>query len=188
MHPPSSVLFHHEIKLLICRALWELKKQEERETLFRDTEELRELRRQKMFGRYINSSKCVYLKLDKIPLFIFMICRPGHGAPTGDIRKKKFTEHQLGRALKRSQSVFSLDEKTKGYVRREYIDDMKLDSKVIIIYKLLLLYWISSTSYVSPNSVCLLSSSVFSVCFSIQRGDIGQTSYHTFIHRHIKDM
>merc|ERR1719322_1509528 len=68
------------------RALWELKKQEERETLFRDTEELRELRRQKMFGR------------------------PGHGAPTGDIRKKKFTEHQLGRALKRSQSVFSLDE------------------------------------------------------------------------------
>ena len=65
-----------------------------------------------------------------------MLCRPGHGAPTGDIRKKKFTEHQLGRALKRSQSVFSLDEKTKGYVRREYIDDMKLDSKVIIIYRL----------------------------------------------------
>ena len=105
--------------------MWELKKQEERETLFRDTEELRELRRQKMFGRYINSSKCVYLKRDKIHPFILMLCRPGHGAPTGDIRKKKFTEHQLGRALKRSQSVFSLDEKTKGYVRRGYIDDMK---------------------------------------------------------------
>ena len=36
---------------VILRALWELKKQEERDTLFRDTEELKELRRQKMFGR-----------------------------------------------------------------------------------------------------------------------------------------
>ena len=165
----TNIYVQQEIKLLICRALWELKKQEERETLFRDTEELRELRRQKMFGRYINSSKCVYLKRDKIPLFIFMLCRPGHGAPTGDIRKKKFTEHQLGRALKRSQSVFSLDEKTKGYARRGYIDDMKLDSKVINIYRLefganiLLLYWISSISNVSPNSVYLLPYSVFGV-------------------------
>ena len=98
-----------------------------------------------------------------------MLCRPGHGAPTGDIRKKKFTEHQLGRALKRSQSVFSLDEKTKGYARRGYIDDMKLDSKVKNIYRpefganILLLYWISSISNVSPNSVYLLPYSVFGV-------------------------
>ena len=98
-----------------------------------------------------------------------MLCRPGHGAPTGDIRKKKFTEHQLGRALKRSQSVFSLDEKTKGYVRRGYIDDMNLDPKVKNIYRpefganILLLYWISSISNVSPNSVYLLPYSVFGV-------------------------
>ena len=28
-----------------------------------------------------------------------MLARPGHGAPTGDIRKKKFTEYQLDRSL-----------------------------------------------------------------------------------------
>ena len=28
--------------------------------------------------------------------------RPGHGAPTGDIRKKKFTEYQLDRSLSSS--------------------------------------------------------------------------------------
>ena len=32
--------------------------------------------------------------------------RPGHGAPTGDIRKKKFTEYQLDR----SQSSYNLDQ------------------------------------------------------------------------------
>ena len=26
-------------------------------------------------------------------------CRPGHGAPTQDIRKKKFTEHQMDQVL-----------------------------------------------------------------------------------------
>lgn len=67
--------------------LWEQKKQEERDFLFRDVEELKELSRQKMFGR------------------------PGHGAPTEDIRKKKFTEHQL----RRSQSVLSLDDALDGY-------------------------------------------------------------------------
>ena len=35
--------------------------------------------------------------------------RPGHGAPTQDIRKKKFTEHQLDRSMRRSQSLFDLD-------------------------------------------------------------------------------
>ena len=52
--------------------------------MFRDLEELKELSRAKMFGR------------------------PGHGAPTKDIRKKKFTEHQMN-CLTRSQSLFGLD-------------------------------------------------------------------------------
>ena len=30
---------------------------------------------------------------------MFCVARPGHGAPTGDIRKKKFTEYQLDRSL-----------------------------------------------------------------------------------------
>ena len=65
------------------RALWEKKKKEEETLLFRDLEELKELSRAKMFGR------------------------PGHGAPTQDIRKKKFTEHQMNN-LTRSQSLFGL--------------------------------------------------------------------------------
>ena len=50
--------------------------------------------------------------------------RPGHGAPTGDIRKKKFTEHQL----RRSQSMLSLDHRTPP--ARTYQDDMALDPRV----------------------------------------------------------
>ena len=38
------------------------------------------------------------------------ISRPGHGAPTQDIRKKKFTEHQINKGIARSQSTFSLDD------------------------------------------------------------------------------
>ena len=68
----------------MSRELWHKKKQEEEELLFRDLEELKELSRAKMFGR------------------------PGHGAPTRDIRKKKFTEHQMN-SLTRSQSLFGLD-------------------------------------------------------------------------------
>jgi len=69
------------------RALWERKKQEEQDLLFRDVEEIKELARAKMFGK------------------------PGHGAPTGDIRKKKFTEHQINkeRGIQKSHSTFSLD-------------------------------------------------------------------------------
>ena len=57
--------------------------------------------------------------------------RPGHGAPTGDVRKKKFTEHQL----RRSQSMLSLeDETSRTYHRtppaRNYQDDMALDPRV----------------------------------------------------------
>ena len=54
--------------------------------------------------------------------------RPGHGAPTGDIRKKKFTEHQL----RRSQSVLSLGDTAGELVqlRTSYRDDMVLDPKV----------------------------------------------------------
>jgi len=68
------------------KALWNIKKQEEDDILSRDVEEIKEIAKQKMFGR------------------------PGHGAPTQDIRKKKFTEHQLDRTINRSQSMFSLDE------------------------------------------------------------------------------
>jgi len=53
------------------RVLWEHKKREEEEMAMKDLHEIRELSKNKIFGR------------------------PGHGAPTYDIRKKKFTEHQL---------------------------------------------------------------------------------------------
>ena len=42
------------------------------------------------------------------PLF-----RPGHGAPTGDIRKKKFTEYQLDRSMS-SSNLDQLDQYVKG--------------------------------------------------------------------------
>ena len=58
--------------------------------------------------------------------------RPGHGAPTEDIRKKKFTEHQL----RRSQSVLSLGDAAADLVqfRTSYRDDMVLDPKVDTTY------------------------------------------------------
>ena len=34
----------------------------------------------------------------------FLTCRPGHGAPTTDIRKKKFTEHQLDNQLHQARN------------------------------------------------------------------------------------
>jgi len=71
------------------KALWEKKKKEEEDLLFRDLEELKGLQKSKMFGR------------------------PGHGAPTQDIRKKKFTEHQMNN-LTRSQSLFGLDSEVPG--------------------------------------------------------------------------
>ena len=85
--------------------LWERKKQEERDYLFRDVEELKQLNRQKMFGR------------------------PGHGAPTQDIRKKKFTEHQL----KRSQSMHSLgvtDDEWRPEKRRHDVFTENMDPQV----------------------------------------------------------
>ena len=45
---------------------------------------------------------------------IRMFGRPGNGAPTGDVRMKKFTEHQLDLGLKRSQSMFGLDTEFGG--------------------------------------------------------------------------
>lgn len=51
--------------------LWMQKKQEQLDVELRDQEELRELAHVQLFGK------------------------PGHGAPTGNIRKKKFTEYQL---------------------------------------------------------------------------------------------
>ena len=61
-----------------------------------------------------------------------IIARPGHGAPTQDIRKKKFTEHQL----RRSQSVLSLGDTAGDLVqlRTSYRDDMVLDPKVDTTY------------------------------------------------------
>lgn len=43
-----------------------------------------------------------------------MFGRPGNGAPTGDVRKKKFTEHQLDLGMRRSQSMFTLDSMDGG--------------------------------------------------------------------------
>ena len=43
----------------------------------------------------------------------FCLLRPGHGAPTGDIRKKKFTEYQLDRSLS-SSNLNQLDQYVKG--------------------------------------------------------------------------
>ena len=66
------------------------------------------------------------------------LCRPGHGAPTQNIRKKKFTELQLTGSLKRSQSMFSLeDESSQTYQElrqgRRYNDDMALQPRVSFI-------------------------------------------------------
>ena len=38
-----------------------------------------------------------------------VFCRPGHGAPTGDIRKKKFTEYQLDRCSQPEHGLRSRD-------------------------------------------------------------------------------
>ncbi|XP_023345523.1 uncharacterized protein LOC111714611 isoform X2 [Eurytemora carolleeae] len=68
------------------RALWMQKIKEDENQSKRDLNDINELARQRMFGR------------------------PGHGAPTVDIRKKKFTEHQLSDGLPRSVSMFKLDQ------------------------------------------------------------------------------
>lgn len=107
---------------IIVRSLWNLKKQEERDLLFRDVDELKQLQRLKMFGRWHDD-------IAQCPQW-HPLCRPGHGAPTTDIRKKKFTEHQLGRSLRRSQSVFSLEDKQEQFTRRPYTDDMNIDPRV----------------------------------------------------------
>ena len=65
--------------------------------------------------------------------------RPGHGAPTGDIRKKKFTEHQIDIGLKRSQSSFNLDEAGSyvgGLPMARFNSEFDLESPVSKIYKL----------------------------------------------------
>lgn len=68
------------------RRLYNIKRQEEEQVNARDLEDIKELAKLRMFGR------------------------PGHGAPTMDIRKKKFTEHQMDTSLQRSTSMFSLDQ------------------------------------------------------------------------------
>lgn len=73
------------------KALWQQKKMEEQDLQSRDVEEIKDLSRNKMFGR------------------------PGHGAPTQDIRKKKFTEHQLDLGMRRSQSMFTLEDSTESF-------------------------------------------------------------------------
>ena len=65
-----------------------------------------------------------------------VLLRPGqgHGAPTQDIRKKKFTEHQLDSGMKRSQSMFGLDDSedslTVNFPTAKFNDDMELDKRV----------------------------------------------------------
>ena len=55
----------------IFRSLWQQKKKEDEDLHYREREEAREFSKMRMFGR------------------------PGHGAPTVDNRKKRFTEHQF---------------------------------------------------------------------------------------------
>ena len=47
--PPPLCMMHD-----LFRALWQLKKQEERDLLFRDVEQLKQLQRLKMFGRFVH--------------------------------------------------------------------------------------------------------------------------------------
>jgi len=61
------------------RAMWDQKRKEDDDLMHRETEEVREMSRNKMFGR------------------------PGHGAPTIDVRKKRFTEHQLDKLKHQAQ-------------------------------------------------------------------------------------
>jgi len=68
------------------RTLWEQKKKEDLEMDFRDVEEVREMSKMKMFGR------------------------PGNGAPTIDIRKKRFTEHQMDESIHRTQPGWGDDD------------------------------------------------------------------------------
>ena len=56
---------------IMFRALHQQKKKDEEDIRYRETEEAREFSKMRMFGR------------------------PGHGAPTVDNRKKRFTEHQF---------------------------------------------------------------------------------------------
>ena len=55
----------------LSRSLWQQKKKEDDDLHYREREEAREYSKMRMFGR------------------------PGHGAPTIDNRKKRFTEHQF---------------------------------------------------------------------------------------------
>jgi len=91
------------------KALWERKRQDEEELQLRDVEETKEIVRQKIFGR------------------------PGHGAPTQDIRKKIFTEHQLDQGMRRAQSMFSLDDSQDSLAVNAppamFNDDMELDNR-----------------------------------------------------------
>ena len=57
-----------------------------------------------LIGGFISENVCLNFTRPSISY------RPGHGAPTQDIRKKKFTEHQINKGLTRSQSSFSLDD------------------------------------------------------------------------------
>ena len=59
-HPPPVCMMHD-----LFRALWQLKKQEERDLLFRDVEQLKQLQRLKMFGRFVphHTLQCRYVRL-----------------------------------------------------------------------------------------------------------------------------
>ena len=59
--------------------------------------------------------------------------RPGHGAPTIDIRKKKFTEHQLDRRQRKNQDDFNWEgEEQVGGQGRDYhrMNEETYDSQV----------------------------------------------------------
>ena len=61
--------------------------------------------------------------------------RPGHGAPTNDIRKKKFTEYQLDIASKPDFDGEKEDSYNPTIASIRYVRKRERSSKAIIFYK-----------------------------------------------------
>ena len=72
--PPPLCMMHD-----LFRALWQLKKQEERDLLFRDVEQLKQLQRLKMFGRFVphHTLQCRYLRLCWVGVGWVNVCYDG---------------------------------------------------------------------------------------------------------------
>ena len=70
----------------LFRALWQLKKQEERDLLFRDVEQLKQLQRLKMFGRFVQGNNFIFVQPDLGPPNFFM----GMSQEPSDISQNTF--------------------------------------------------------------------------------------------------